>query len=226
MAMLDYGAMLRVDGKFINKNCDLFMKASDTGYVAKDIIDTDGKVRDIDGNYFVYAGDEHFCVAFYKGVYKVISDGKVIYAAWCMPFNSETHFFPNLPDLKVSRLSKYFEEVPLESWGTWEDYVKENWINATGKEKLSELRHGAKEYKRFIKHAKRVAYVNKHGGCYKTRPYRFLAEWDYNGHHYECIFGYGIDPNEETWNSIKNDRYDFRQDEINIIDKWFILETN
>ena len=34
MAMIDYGAMLRVDGKFINKNCDLFMEQSDTGYVA------------------------------------------------------------------------------------------------------------------------------------------------------------------------------------------------
>ena len=225
MAMIDYGAMLRVDGKFINKNCDLFMEQSDTGYVAKDIIDTDGEVRDIDGNYFVYAGDKHFCVAFYKGVYKVISNGKVIYAAWSMPFNSETHFFDCLPDLKVSRLSTYFEEVPLESWGTWEDYVKENWIDATGKEKLSDLDGGAKAYKKFIRHAKKVAYVNKHGGTYKTRPYRFLAEWDYNGHHYEVIFGYGIDPDEEVWNDIKNG-YGFRQDEINIINKWFTLETN
>lgn len=221
MACIDYGALLRVDRKFINKNCDLFMEASDTSYVAKDIIDTDGEVRDIDGNYFVYAGDEHFCVAFYKGCYKVISDGKVIYAAWDMPFNSIKHFFTNLPDLKVSRLSKYFEEVSPESWGTWEDYVRENWVNATGKEKLSELDGGAKAYKKFIRHAKKVAYVNKHGGCYKERPYRFLAEWNYNGHHYEVIFGFGIEPNEKVWNDIKDNRYGFRQDEIEIIDEWF-----
>ena len=221
MAMIDYGAILRVDGKFINKNCDLFMESSDTGYIAKDIIDTDGIVRDIDGNYFVYAGDEHFCVAFYKGVYKVISDGKVIYANWNMLFNSETHFFDNLPNLKISRLSTYYEIEQAESWGTWEDYVRENWIDATGKEKLSELSDGTKIYKRFKKHAKKVAYVNKHGGYYKFRPYRFLAEWNYNEHHYEVIFGYRIEPNEEVWNQIKNDAYDFREDEKQIIENWF-----
>ena len=221
MAMIDYGAMLRVDGKFINKNCDLFMEASDTGYVAKDIVDVDGVVRDIDGNYFVYAGDEHFCVAFYKGNYVVISDKKIIFSGWNMPFDSETHFFNNLPNLKISRLSKYYDTVYLESCGTWEDYVRENWIGATGKEKLSELSNGTKKYKRFKRRLKKTAYVNKHGGCYKTRPYRFLAEWDYNGHHYEVIFGSGIDPEEEVWNKIKNDSYGFRQDEIEIIDSWF-----
>lgn len=221
MAIIDYGALLRVDGKFINKNCDLFMEASDTGYVAKGIIDTDGEVIDIDGNYFVYAGDEHFCVAFYKGMYVVISDSKAIFADSSMPFNSETHYFDNLPDLKVSRLSTYYEIEPLESWGTWEDYVRENWIGATGKEKLSELKDGTKFYKRFKRRLKKVAYVNKHGGCYKNRPYRFLAEWDYNGYYYEVIFGYGIEPNEETWNRIKNKSYGFRDEEIKLIDSWF-----
>lgn len=221
MAMIDYGALLRVNGKLINKNYDLFMKASDAGYVAKDILDLDGKIRDIDGNYFVYAGDEHFCVAFYKGMYKVISDGKVIYAAWNMPFNSMTHFFDNLPDLEVSRLSKYFEEVSVDSLGSWEDYVKEKWIGATGKEALSELECGYKEYKKYLRHAKKVAYCNKHGGCYKTRPYRYFAEWNYHGNHYEVIFGYGIEPDEDVWDRIKNNAYDFREDEITLIDSWF-----
>lgn len=221
MAVIDYGALLRVDGKFINKNADMFMNCSDTGYVAKNIIDTDGQVRDMDGNYFVYAGDEHFCVAFYKGMYKVISDGKVIYSNWDMPFDSETHLFDDLPDIKVSRLSPEYEIVPMESWGSWEDFVKEHWIGTNGKEKLSELSNGHKAYKRFKRHAKKVGYVNKHGGAYKDRPYRFLAEWDYNGHHYEVIFGYGIDNNEEVWDEIKNEHYGFRDDEKKIIDKWF-----
>ena len=61
-----------------------------------------------------------------------------------------------------------------------------------------------------------------HGGnASNDRPYRFIAEWDYNGHHYEVIFGYGIDNDEEVWNKIKNDSYGFRQDEIAIIDSWF-----
>lgn len=223
MAFVDYGALLRVDGKFINKNVDMFMNASDTGYVCKKAIDKNGEEYDINGNYFVYAGDKHFLVAFYKGMYKVISDEKVVFTNWNMPFNSETHYFDNLPDLKVSRLSTYYETKSLESWGTWEDYVKEFWVDATGKEKLSELKDGAKYYKKFKKHAKQVAYVNKHGGMFKTRPYRFLAEWNYNGHHYEVIFGYGIDNDETVWNNIKNDgNYGFRKEEIKKIDEWFV----
>lgn len=225
MAMIDYGALLRVDGKFINKNTNMFMETSDTGYIAKGIIDTDGEIRDIDGNYFVYAGDEHFCVAFYKGMYKVTSDGKVIYTNWNMCFDSETHYFKELPNLKILRLSPKYETVLIESQGLWEDYVREHWEGATGKEKLVDLQDGTKIYKRFIKNAKRIAYVNKHGGCYKTRPYRFLAEWDYNGHHYEVIFGYGIDNNEGSWNAIKDKYYGFREEEKKIINEWFTKEN-
>ena len=221
MAMVNYGALLRVDGKLINKNQDMFMTTSDTGYVAKNILDDDGEAKDIDGNFFAYAGDEHFCIAFYKGLYKVISDGKVIYTNWGMPFNSETHLFPNLPTLKVSRLSKYYEVEKMDSWGNWKDYVREHWEDTTGDEPLSELAGGTKAYKRFRKHAKRVNYVNTHGGLYKSRPYRFLAEWDYNGHHYEVIFGYGIDNDETVWNEIKHRAYSFRPEEIKLIDSWF-----
>ena len=221
MAMINYGALLRVDGKLINKNQDMFMTASDTGYVAKNILDDDGEIRDIDGNFFVYAGDEHFCVAFYKGLYKVISDGKVVYTNWGMPFNSETRLFPNLPTLKVSRLSTYYEIEKIEGWGAWKEYVKEHWIGATGDETVYELDGGKNAYKRFIRHAKRVCYVNSYGGLYKNRPYRFLAEWDYDGHHYEVIFGYGIDNDETIWNKIKNAAYDFRPEEIKLINSWF-----
>ena len=221
MAMVDYGALLRVNGKFINKNQDMFMAASDTGYVAKNILDDDGEIRDIDGNFFVYAGDEHFCVAFYKGLYKVISDGKVIYTNWGMPFNSETRFFSNLPTLKFSRLITYYKVEKMENLGTWKEYVKEHWIGAIGSEPIYSLGGGKNAYKRFIRHAKRVCYVNSHSGLHKSRPYRFIAEWDYNGRHYEAIFGYGIDNDETVWNEIKNVAYGFRPEEIKLIDRWF-----
>ena len=222
MAMIDYGALLRVDGKFINKNKDMFMDASDTGYVAKNIIDTDGVPRDVDGNYFVYAGDEHFCVAFYKGIYKVISDGKTIYAAWEMPFASEIHLFEGLPTLKVSRLSKDFEIERVGRGETWEEYVKENWAGATGKEHISELKDGKKYFKLFRKSLKRYAYLNRHGGLGKERPYRFLAEWEYKGKKYEVIFGSGIENDEHIWNKTKNKAYGFRDEEIKLIDSWFL----
>ena len=221
MAMIDYGALLRVDDKLINKNTDMFMTASDTGHVAKNIIDTDGVPRDVDGNYFVYAGDEHFCIAFYKGMYKVISDGRVIYSAWNIPFNSETHLFEGLPTLKVSRLSKDFEIEKVSRGETWEEYVREHWIGATGKESVYHLSDGKNRLKLFRKSLKRYAYLNRHGGLGKVRPYRFLAEWEYKGKKYEVIFGYGIDNEEKTWNEIKDKAYGFRTEEVKVIDSWF-----
>lgn len=216
MAMIDYGALLRVDGNFINKDKDMFMEASDTGYICEKATYPSGNEYDINGNYFVYAGDKNFLVVFYKGSFKVISNEKILLSKWDVPFNSETFFFDGLPNLKVSRLSKYYEYEKLESWGTWQDFVREYWWGATGNEKPSELEGGTRAYKRYKKNLKRVA----RSKGYKTRPYRFIAEWDYNGHHYEVIFGYGIENVESVWNDIK-DVYDFRQDEIEIIDGWF-----
>ena len=226
MGMIDYGALLRVtdfngNKRFINKDIDLFMEASDTGYICEKAVGKYGE-EDISGNYFVYAGDEHFLLAFYKGMCKVISDGKILLSVYSMPFNSETYFFDNLPNVKISRLSKDYEEEKMESGGLWRDYVKENWLNATGNEKIWELESGKKEFNRRRKYAKRVAFTNKHGGIYKDRPYRFLAEWDYNEHHYEVIFGYGIEPQKEIWNRIKENTYAFREEETKLIDSWFM----
>ena len=60
MSAIDYGALLRVNGKFINKNDDLFSYCSDTGYVcdkATYYSDYEKKEIEIDimGNYYVYA---------------------------------------------------------------------------------------------------------------------------------------------------------------------------
>lgn len=224
MAFVDYGALLRVDGKLINKNGPMFMETSDTGYICSTAVGKYGE-EDIYGNYFVYAGDGHFLLAFYKGVYKIISDGQILYSSWGINFTSETHYFDDLPDVKVSYLDKEFRYEVTESWGQWEDYVKEHWVGATGKEKNSELEGGKKEYKRFRKHAKKVGYVKKHPSYwYKERPYRFLAEWKYKGHTYEVIFGYGIENDMEVWNKIKYQYYGFSEMERNIIDSWFLEE--
>ena len=223
MAMIDYGAMLRVNGKFINKNQGMFMQSSDTEYVCEKAIEKDGREIDVNGNYFVYAGDENFLIVFYKGCYKVISKGKVILSEWNMPFSSQTYLLDNLPALKISRLSTRFDVDKLESEGSWKNYVIENWVDANGDEPLSELEGGRREYKKFLKRAKRRFYFNKHNKGCKYRPFRFLAEWEYDGRKYEVIFGYGIEPNEDVWDKIKNgdNGYGFRKEEIEIIDNWF-----
>lgn len=217
MAFIDYGALLMVDGKFVNKNSELFMKSSDCGYICEYAKQKNGSRLRISGNYFVYAGDKEFMVAVYKRCFVIVSNGMVLKEQWGTRFNSETLIFDGLPNVQVKRLSKEwkYEKVSI---GTWKDYVKENWINATGNEKLSELQDGYNEYKRFVKRLKRAS---RYKGV-KSRPDRFLIKWEYRGKEYQVIFGHGIDPNEKVWNRIKNESYDFRKDEIELIDKWFM----
>ena len=222
MSFIDWGAILRVNGKFINKNKDLFMNCSDTGYICEKAEYPDGTVRDISGNYFVYAGDENFLIVFYKGIFHVIHNNKIIYSDWNISFNSETFYFEGLPTLKVEHLDENIYFDPVESAGTWEDYVREQWIGATGKEKLSELENGSKRYKRFKKNLKRIARERKNPSrWYRYKTDRWLATWEYNGKKYEVIFGSGIDPNEKVWNDIKYDCYRFTDVERQIIDSWF-----
>lgn len=232
MSAIDYGALLKVNDKFINKNKDLFMNCSDTGYICNEAEYYDDyqdkwETIPIGGNYYVYAGDEKFLVVFYKSLFRVIHNNKIICNRWNDPFISETIYFDELPSIKVEYLDKNLYVEPVESLGTWKDYVKENWQNTSGNEKLSELENGHKRYKWFMKALKRNARYIKHLNKYdKYRTPRWLATWDYNGNHYEVIFGYGIDPNEKVWNDIKYDSYDFTDIEREIIDIWFNNDCN
>lgn len=227
MAVIDYGCLFRLNGKLINKNKDLFLRCSDTGYVCKeaeyfDDYEKKWKTIFIDGNYFVYAGDENFLVVFYKGLFYVIHNNKIICSRWNNPFISETIYFDGLPSIKVEHLDKNLYVESIESLGTWKDYIKENWQDTTGNEKLSELENGHKRYKWFMKALKRNSRWLKHPDKYdKYRTDRWLATWDYNGNHYEVIFGYGIDTNKKVWDNIKYDSYEFTEIEREIIDKWF-----
>lgn len=225
MSMIDYGALLRINGEFINKNLGLFMNYSDTGYMCKKALynyDSKEYEIDIDGNYFVYAGDENFFLCFYKGLAYIIHKNKVIKSIWNNSFLSETFYFDALPSITIEHLDKNIYIEQIESLGTWENYVKENWIGATGKEKISELENGRRNYKWFHKRLKQISRQRKNPRYWiKYKTSRWKATWDYNGNHYEVIYGYGIDPNEKVWNDIKFDHYEFTDVEREIIDEWF-----
>ena len=204
MALIDYGALLKVNGKFINKNSDLFMSCSDTGYVCKDVEYLDGAKGYIDGNYFVYAGDENFLIAFYKGIFCVVHNNKIIYSDCNSTFISETLYFEGLPTLKIEHLDK---ELINEYPDPPDEYDIEWYYERYGKKK-SQL----KLY-RLAKSRNRIAY--------KVRTFRWLATWEYKGKKYEVIFGEGIDTNENVWNDIKYDHYGFTDVEREIINSWF-----
>lgn len=204
------------------------MHGTETGYICEKAIQVyEGKEYelDIDGNYYVYAGDENFMLCFYKSTLQVIHNNNVLYSRWNFPFISET-FYVNGISIKVEHLDKNLYYFPIESMGTWKNYVKENWFNATGNEKIGELYNGYKRYKWFFKALKRNARWRRNPEKYdKYRTNRWLATWEYNGNKYEVIFGYGIDPDEETWERIKfddeNGGYGFTDIEREIIDSWF-----
>lgn len=219
MAAIDYGALLRVNGVFINKNENLFMDKSNTGYVLDKARYEDISIYDIniDGDFYVYAGDKNLLLTFYKGFFYVISDGSILMAVSNVPFISET-FYINGVQIKVSHLDPELQIDEGEDIGTWKDYVKEHWRGATGDEKLSQLESGSKRYKIFLKKLKRKA---SGWNVHKDRTQRWIAEWDHSGNKYEVIFGYGIDPCENVWSDIKYNSYGFTKREIEIIDDWF-----
>lgn len=216
MAMIDYGALLRVDGKLINEG-EMFMDSSDTGYVCeKACYMKHGEEINIDKNYFVYAGDEELLLCFYKCLCLVISKNKVIKSIWKTPFASETFFLPNNVNLKISHLDKELRVEPLMEATNFEDYAKETW----GELYTNNPCHEMWKYERkWFRKMMSLAHVYKNIG-YKYRSNRYLAEWDYKGKHYEVIFGYGIDSDKECWNRIKNG-YGFSDSERKIIDEWF-----
>ncbi len=206
MVLIDYGALLRVDGKFINKNCDVFDEISDTGYICdKALYPEDNQEYDIKGNFFVYAGDENFLVCFYKTQFIVISKEKIILWEYYHPFLKETFYLDGLSSITIEYLEKrktlYYDPVVLLD--------KDFYISYYGKKK------GILKYHRLIKRKRR----NRKEDKYFTS--RFLASWQYNGKKYEVIFGYGIDPNKEIWDDIRHKLYNFTDKEREIIDSWF-----
>ena len=82
MAMIDYGAILRVDGKIVNLD-QMFMDCADTGYICQQAYDEKQKqIIDIQYNYFAYAGDANFLLVFYKECFNVIHQNKIIGSYW------------------------------------------------------------------------------------------------------------------------------------------------
>lgn len=224
MAMIDYGAMLRrrVIGteqwEFVNKNTGLCMETSDTGYVCKTAYYNEEYPEiPIEGNYFVYAGDEDRLLCFYKGYFYVIYQEKIILTVSNVPFQRET-FYLGMEPVTVEHLSK-LHAYPYET-ESWEDFIRTTWAGTTGKEHWSELSHGYAYYKAHRKMAKKIA-RNKNI-LYKDYTRRWKASWRHKEYEYEVIFGYGITENEELFREIiKRGSYGYMPEEIAQIEEWF-----
>lgn len=204
MAFIDYGALLRINGKFVNKNKELFMESSSSGEIIGDVNYSDTQDLHIEGNYFVIAGDKKFCLCFYKTHFIVVSGRSVVRYWYNMCFSGEM-FDVNEVNISVKMIDSTYE---LEYYGVPDEDTYCRYIYNYGK------RRGSLMYQRRYKKVRKVAYKQKHGQ-------KFFATWEYNGDKYEVIFGYGIDPNEETYNDIKFNSYNYSKKEIELIDEWF-----
>lgn len=203
MAMIDYGAILRVDGKMVNRD-QFFMEGSDTGFVLKTATDVNGRDYLIDGEYFVYAGDERFLIVAYKTLLRVIHNGQILWESWGCTSVGETRLFDGLPRVKVQHLDPSLYPYYGDNMDDWEKkYIEDCYQKKVAGRILNRC-------------AKR-----KRKPIYKDRTNRYLATWDYDGRHYEIVYGYGIDPQYDVWNEIRDTAYGFTAQEKEIIDLWF-----
>lgn len=216
MSMMDYGAMLRKNGKFLNKNRFAFMSKSDTGYMLEEAIFPDGEKRLIHDNYFVYAGDEEFLLVFYKTILHVISHGKVLWSFGNTSLLSQTMHFEGLPSVTVAHLDKN----PIPEDCSVDEELKDSLIEIFGK------RRGEQKYLRICKkvnyYTRKYKTSGKYRGTGQLGP-RYITTWNHNGNHYEVIFGYDITTDEKVWEIVRENRKDccISEKEIEIIDDWF-----
>jgi hypothetical protein len=199
MAMIDYGALLKINGNFINKNKGMFMDMQEAvGFVLEVARYNENDFIDINDNFYVYAGSKDLLLCFYKTYFYVIRNGEIIKKHSGSTFNSETLFADDV-HIKVKHLDN---EWLVDKAETNQDY----------KEEMSK--------EKWLRYVKRIGEMNRKRPIkYKTN--RYIASWKHNGNKYEVIFGYGIDPNEEVWNDIKFKSYGFTDKERTIIDEWF-----
>ena len=197
MAMIDYGAVLFKNGKQVNH--EMFMDMFDTvgwvdyprrrypdcdhvdekgfsccydcsrtmkktyhddelGYWESPYADCKGNqwsdTNKIDGNFFVYVGDEHLTVATYKNGAVVIVDKKIVHEFWESENYTPNYIFASL----WKHLSSYAEVDKVKFHLKAVDPGHVQWLHFT-----------------------------------------------YNGNHYDIVYGYGIDPDMQVWDDVKND---------------------
>lgn len=210
MAFLDYGALLKVDDIFINRN-EFFMKESNTGYIPTEKTSSEYGSKPIKGNFFVFAGDRHFLIAFYKTGFAVFSEGKCIDVNFLLddeedPFpNCQLFSYENLPTVSVELIDKTWYDHYLDIG--WES--EKECIDFYGEEE------GRKEY------ARAVAISKESIG--KIRRTSFKATWEYNDHTYECLFGYALDSSDKYYFELvkKDNPYKLSKVEIEALASFF-----
>ena len=194
---MDYGAILRVNGKFINKNKDLFMDSSDTCYVCDQATYFDDESKEIrtthiNGNFYVYAGDENFMLCFYKGYFYAIHNNKIICSISNSYFISETIYFDGLPTIKVEHLDKELRNEYPDKLDNWDRAFYYNYFG---------IKKGQLKINRVLKKYKNTYYIVTDTGIYvsggafsktyKHKPFAELSHVDLHRGIFDQMFNVG-----------------------------------
>lgn len=207
MAMIDYGAILKINGKQINDS--MFMECPDW---VPEFCRNDSYVdQRIKNNYFVYAGDYDFYICFYKTYAVVCSRNKVI-GHLGIKNSRESFMFPGA-NVTVQRIDKNLYRHSYIDMNVLREFL-EDWECD-----LNHFNMKDSIYRNYIRLCKKSTGKHSHYRDYNSD--KFVASWDYKGNHYEVAFGYGVEPDEEVYNDIKNDHYEYNDVEREFFDNWF-----
>lgn len=122
MAMLDYGAVVKKNGKIISDPNELFQNFTNLKYETDDdcnividetiIQEIDGDERSMAGNYFALIGDEEMMIGFYKTWFKIAVDKKEVsigdyFCHWQLDLKRDFIYeYPKLGKLTIKRIDK------------------------------------------------------------------------------------------------------------------------
>ena len=103
MAFIDYGALLVKNGKVVNKDETFMNMQNAVGWT--DVIDKKSS-ETIDGNSFVYLGDEELTLAFYKTFIEIVVNKERYGEVWQLNFKKhEDRYKQTNYDKRVLRLN-------------------------------------------------------------------------------------------------------------------------
>lgn len=252
MGMIDYGTLVKVNGKIINEGI-MFMEKSDLGIIPVDSAYDEynpGDVQLIRDKYFAYAGDEELMICFYKNLMTFVSGDKYLgcvsmgqpwhekYDSKNMryglfneklfnPFNCGIDVRFESLDPNIQHCERAYDGETIYEDGE-ELIVKSYWKLIKDAYGLSDV-YGSKTYTAYRKMCKNLRRKKNFGWSVWGRHYdeydvsdRFYVTFQYNGNTYEIVTGYGIDWNRSFYTEENMNRFGYTEKEQEFMRRFLI----
>lgn len=249
MAMIDYGTLVKVNGKIINEGI-MFMEKSDMNIIPVDYAFIDGSnKRTIRDNYFAYTGDSDLMICFHKNCITFVSGDRYLGCVsmgqpWYEKYDSksiryglfnEKLFNPFNCGIDIRFESLIDNQSHIENEEDYEtiyedgkEYkVKSLWKTIKDAYGLSDTYSDStyKLYKKMCKNIRRQKNfgVSTWGRHYDSQlaPDRFYVTFEYKGNTYEVVTGYGIDWNKSFYNEENMNRFGYTDKEQEFMRRFF-----